>query len=134
MGPISKLSYFHFSSTKMANSLAVCLAFLMTLSAMDCRVVTENTYIEWTIPFTPYELCVAPGSAVIFNYEAYHNVVLVGSLLEWQQCDGISNTEPNTGPFIWDAPSTDGTFYVVCGAYNHCDLGQKVIITVSNDC
>merc|ERR1711935_697025 len=134
MGIISKLFCFRFSQTKMANSLVVCLAFVITLSAMECRVVTTNTEIEWTIPFTPYELCVAPGSQVTFNYKENHNVDLVGSQLEWEQCDGISNTVPDMGPVVWTAPDTDGIFYVVCGAYNHCELGQKVIITVANNC
>merc|ERR1711937_441869 len=102
---------------RMARSLLLSLAFMAALALTQSRQIKqkETIDIEWIIPFEPYELCIAPGTEISFNWTSEnHNVDLVGSQLEWDECDNISNTEPTTGPFLWKSPDTEGTFYIVC--------------------
>jgi len=109
------------------------IAFLCVFAAIEARANKKET-IEWTVPMTPFELCVAPGTDVVFNFQSNHNVDLVGSRLEWENCEGFNDITPVDGPITWTAPSTEGEFFVVCGVGQHCALGQKVVIQTSNSC
>merc|ERR1712025_740414 len=124
-------------SREMPRLLFLCLSVCAILALAQCRVIQqrETVTIEWTVPFAPFELCIAPGSDILFEWgNNNHNVCVVGSQLEWDTCDGISITAPGFGPFLWKSPDIETTTFIVDGAYNHCELGLKIIVITSNTC
>ena len=81
----------------------------------------------------PQEECVAPGQALIFDWNSGHNVLEV-SQANHQDCSGITNTTPAQGPFSF-VTNTEGVHYFICGVGSHCSAGNmKAKITVSSSC
>ena len=66
--------------------------------------------------------------------EGEHNVEHVKEKV-WTSCEGITNTAPDSsGIFKWEAPKAPKDHYFVCGVGGHCKMGQKVKITVAEQC
>merc|ERR1719187_716975 len=92
--------------------------------------------IEWVITGSPLPArCVRPGQPVTFVWpddpHSRHNVAQVSKEV-YESCNGISKTTPASPPITGSAGV--GTYYFVCGIGDHCRGGQKIIITVSNEC
>ena len=82
----------------------------------------------------------------------------VGSAEDYASCSGITDTTGEwiflqkkqrlltffshpmcstgvSGPYTWQAPSSEGNHYFVCGIGIHCSVGNmKAAIEVSNNC
>jgi len=92
--------------------------------------------ITWSFGMSEALECVRPGTSVIFEWSgSSHNVDKVGSAEDYASCSGITDTTGVSGPYTWQAPSSEGNHYFVCGIGIHCSVGNmKAAIEVSNNC
>merc|ERR1719336_3729152 len=92
--------------------------------------------ITWSFGMSEALECVKPGTSVIFEWSgSSHNVDKVGSAEDYASCSGITDTTGVSGPYTWQAPSSEGNHYFVCGIGIHCSVGNmKAAIEVSNNC
>jgi len=92
--------------------------------------------ITWSFGMSEAVECVKPGTSVIFEWSgSSHNVDKVGSAEDYASCSGITDTTGVSGPYTWQAPSSEGNHYFVCGIGIHCSVGNmKAAIEVSNNC
>ena len=93
------------------------------------------------IPSTNVSYNVVVGYKLSFRYSSYHNVYLMASEDAYDSCDFTGATElvstslgsgsDVTPPNLYEAVVTAaGMFYFACQVSGHCDMGQKVAITV----
>merc|ERR1712004_579320 len=92
--------------------------------------------ITWSFGMNEAVECVKPGTSVIFEWSgSSHNVDKVGSAEDYASCSGITDTTGVSGPYTWQAPTSEGNHYFVCGIGIHCSVGNmKAAIEVSNNC
>jgi len=93
----------------------------------------EEQTIAWVRGMTPAEICVTPGTTVIFDWTSGHNMLEVTADSFWS-CTGLSKTSPEAGPAIWIAPSVLGLNYFACGVPGHCSNGMKALVEVKAVC
>ena len=93
------------------------------------------------IPSTNVSYNIVVGYKLSFRYSSYHNVYLMASEDAYDSCDFTGATElvstslgsgsDVTPPNLYEAVVTAaGMFYFACQVSGHCDMGQKVAITV----
>merc|ERR1712121_297224 len=112
------------SNITMSNiTLVVLTALLAIVSAKS--VTKETVTIDWKVPMDPVEMCVTPGTDVVFKWVDGHNVDTVGSQEDYDTCKGFTDTTPVAGPYTWTAPApaTGTPVWVVCGVSKHCQYG-----------
>merc|ERR1712212_329746 len=93
----------------------------------------EDQTIAWVRGMNPVEICVTPGTNVIFDWTSGHNMLEVTADSFWS-CTGLSKTSPEAGPAIWIAPSVLGLNYFACGVPGHCSNGMKALVEVKAVC
>merc|ERR1719206_955621 len=71
--------------------------------------------ITWSFGMSEAVECVKPGTSVIFEWSgSSHNVDKVGSAEDYASCSGITDTTGVSGPYSWQAPTSEGNHYFVC--------------------
>merc|ERR1712212_1058804 len=92
--------------------------------------------VTWSFGMSEAVECVKPGTSVIFEWSgSSHNVDKVGSAEDYASCSGITDTTGVSGPYTWQAPTSEGNHYFVCGVSVHCSVGNmKAAVEVSNNC
>merc|ERR1711972_1106739 len=66
--------------------------------------------ITWSFGMNEAVECVKPGTSVIFEWSgSSHNVDKVGSAEDYASCTGITDTTGVSGPYTWQAPSSEAT-------------------------
>ena len=112
-----------------------------TLAAATSTVAIGSGPMFWSaIPSVASSYSVAVGDKLSFKYNSYHNVYLMASKAAYDGCDFAGATElastslgggSGGTPNLYEAVVTAaGMFYFACQVSGHCDMGQKVAITV----
>merc|ERR1711971_1111895 len=102
----------------------------------DGGATSAPRVVTWSFGMSEAVECVKPGTSVIFEWSgSSHNVDKVGSAEEYASCSGITDTTEVSGPYTWQAPTSEGNHYFVCGVSVHCSVGNmKAAVEVSNNC
>merc|ERR1719174_968477 len=93
----------------------------------------EDQTISWARGMTPVQLCVTPGTNVIFDWTSGHNMQ-EATQDSYESCTGFAKTSPEAGPATWLAPSVVSVNYFACGVPGHCNGGMKAIVEVKSVC
>merc|ERR1740123_1111820 len=64
----------------------------------------EDQTITWARGMSPVQLCVTPGTSVIFDWTSGHNMQEITEN-SYESCTGFAKASPEAGPATWLAPS-----------------------------
>jgi len=92
----------------------------------------EDQTITWARSMSPVQLCVTPGTTVIFDWTSGHNMLQVNQH-SYESCTGFAKTSREAGPATWLAPSVSVNYFA-CGVPGHCSAGMKAMIEVKDVC
>jgi len=101
--------------------------------ANACSGAMEDQTITWARGMSPVQLCVTPGTNVIFDWTSGHNMQ-EATQDSYESCTGFAKTSPEAGPATWLAPSVVSVNYFACGVPGHCNGGMKAIVEVKAAC
>ncbi|KAH7546362.1 hypothetical protein FEM48_Zijuj01G0192600 [Ziziphus jujuba var. spinosa] len=116
-----------------------CFIFMMV--ALQINGASATTYVVgdslgWTVPpntsfYTEWSSSKTfdIGDEVLFNWTGNHNVAEVSSLAEYENC---ANPGIVIGSAVTVNPLENGSRFFICTVDDHCEAGQKVIITVGS--
>jgi len=94
----------------------------------------EGAYINWFLYMEPAHRCIIKGQSVTFGFEFGHNVNVLSTKEQFDNCQGLIDTNKYNGNHIVsDLPV--GHHYFACGvdAPYHCEHGVKAHIQVVDD-
>merc|ERR1712192_271207 len=102
----------------------------------DGGATSAPRVVTWSFGMTEVVECVKPATSVIFEWSGSgHNVDKVGSAEDYASCSGITDSTGVSGPYTWQAPTSEGNHYFFCGVSVHCSVGNmKAAVEVSNNC
>jgi len=112
---------------------AVLAALILTAASH----VSGDVTIDWIITGSPLPgQCATPGELITFVWpdDQTHNVNILASNEEYESCTGITDMEPSAPGYTFTAGDAGMSHYFACGVGPHCTLGQKIIISVQNEC
>eukprot|EP00747_Dinoflagellata_sp_TGD_P169619 gnl/TRDRNA2_/TRDRNA2_199036_c0_seq1.p1 gnl/TRDRNA2_/TRDRNA2_199036_c0~~gnl/TRDRNA2_/TRDRNA2_199036_c0_seq1.p1 ORF type:complete len:176 (+),score=28.41 gnl/TRDRNA2_/TRDRNA2_199036_c0_seq1:30-530(+) len=115
----------------LAAVLLVCV--LAATAASSC-----NHDVEWVIPSKPNALSPKAGDTVTFTWPSvqYHNVWSLPDQAAFDSCDFSKGTElagTEGSPFALTIPSTPSEHFIACEIGSHCNSGQKIKLTVTEE-
>ncbi|CEM20958.1 unnamed protein product [Vitrella brassicaformis CCMP3155] len=121
-------------------SLLICLVCLVAPSLAQVGspigvTPAEASRFIWTV--APYEdMEISLGQSLSFRYPAFHDVALADDEEAYTSCakdkmtvtGAIDKGMPE--PFVF-TPEEVGTYYIVCSVADHCELGQRFVLNVT---